>query len=409
MKILLLSPYVTINSRPEFSRNKTGFGYMVYDIAKAVAKTEQVDVFCTDSRGEGFVQDGINFLPRNMTRFLKNLFRSNKYLQVAISLLKTYSMSRGCKSRVIYYWLISGLVEKIIRDGHYDIVHVHGCGFSGELWEAVSKKCYTKIVYTLHGLNSFSDTVKLESAGKQYERNFLKKVVDGEYYISVISSGMKNIIQGCYYSGNCKNIVVISNSYSFEKSTTNAAMLDISLKYNIPKGAKIVLCVGNISERKNQMQLVRAYSLLSKKMQDNTYILFLGRYSEKDPIVEKINQMEQKRHLILCGSIDKELVAQYYQQANAVALLSISEGFGLGLIEGMHFGLPCMTFTDLDAFEDIYTTEAVVPIQERTDNAVAVALCTILSKVWNKENIKAYSKKFDSEEMAKQYVEFYKQ
>ena len=46
MKVLMIAPYVTINSRPEFSRNKTGFGYMVMDIAKAVGnKMWQTRIF----------------------------------------------------------------------------------------------------------------------------------------------------------------------------------------------------------------------------------------------------------------------------------------------------------------------------------------------------------------------------
>ena len=47
MKILMITPYVTITSRPEFCRNITGFGYMVYDIAKAVAKALEIDYIDT--------------------------------------------------------------------------------------------------------------------------------------------------------------------------------------------------------------------------------------------------------------------------------------------------------------------------------------------------------------------------
>ena len=88
--------------------------------------------------------------------------------------------------------------------------------------------------------------------------------------------------------------------------------------------------------------------------------------------------------------------------------MSLSEGFGLSLIEGMHFGLPSMSFTDVDAYEDIYAPEAMVGVAEHTDEAVAKGLEILLTNKWNKEQIRSYSKKFESENMAKQYVNVYK-
>lgn len=216
MKILMITPYVTITSRPEFCHNITGFGYMVYDIAKAVAKIEQVDVLCTDSRGEGFVQENITFLARNFWVIFSNIYHCLP-ISILIRLKKQYRMSRGAFLRLFYYWLISGYVRKVIKKGNYDVVHVHGCGFSGTLWDAVCKKCGVKIVYTLHGLNSFSETVLMEPAGKKYERDFLQQTADGLHHISVISTGMKKIIEKTY-NKQCENIVVITNSFSFPNS-----------------------------------------------------------------------------------------------------------------------------------------------------------------------------------------------
>lgn len=212
----MITPYVTITSRPEFSRNKTGFGYMVYDIAKAVAKTEQVDVLCTDTRGEDFEMDGIHFLSHKTFDIVASACRTLPFKDLH-TLYNKYKMSKGAAVRLAYYWMFSGYVRKVIKNGNYDVVHVHGCSFSGVLWDAICKECNTKIVYTLHGLNSFSDTVKLEPAGKQYERDFLKDVADGKHQISVISTGMKKTIMKCFNKTTCPNIVVINNSFSFNE------------------------------------------------------------------------------------------------------------------------------------------------------------------------------------------------
>ncbi len=185
-------------------------------------------------------------------------------------------------------------------------------------------------------------------------------------------------------------------------------MIDIKVKYNIPTTAKIILYVGNISVNKNQQQLVRAFSLINEDLRLNTYVLFLGRYVENDSIVELINNTKFSDHLILCGNINREDVPSFYSQAYGVVLLSIAEGFGLSLIEGMHFGLPCMTFTDLDAFDDIYNPEVAVAVKDREDRSVAEGLDKLLMNQWNKKAIIDYSRNFDSNEMARRYIAFYK-
>ena len=216
MRVLMITGYVTIPNRPEFNRNVTGFGYMVMDIAKAVGKSEQVDVLATDTRGTAFEYEGVHFLNRSLMRYVFAIF-SCLSLSALIKLRKDYRMGFGTFVRLVYYWLMTGYIKNIIKKNHYDIVHIHGCSFAAELWMQVCKECEQKFVVTLHGLNSFSDTVRLEPAGKQYERDFLKRVTDGEIPITVISTGMKKLIEKTYNTSNCKNITVVCNSFSFDE------------------------------------------------------------------------------------------------------------------------------------------------------------------------------------------------
>lgn len=414
MRVLMLTPYVTINSRPEFSRNKTGFGYMVYDIARAVGVTEHVDVLASDTKGQAFVSDGVHFLKRSFALFIINFFRCLSPF-VVWKLWRRYRMSMGALIRLVYYCFISGYYQKVINTGHYDIVHIHGCGFSTELWMLICKKCGQKFVVTLHGLNSFSDTVKLEPAGKQYERDFLQRVTQGEIPITVISTGMKRLIEQTYRVQGCPFISVVCNSFSFPDNDIsrwggqNNTSMSIKEKYNIPSGGKVLLYVGNISENKNQHQIVKAFKLLPKDLHDNTWIMFCGRPSNDGQFEEMIQQQSDSQHFVLCGIVEKNEMTNYYREADGVVLLSQSEGFGLSLIEGMHFGVPCLMFTDMDAFEDIYDANAVIGVIDRGNQSVVEGIIKLLSTPWNRDAIKAYSRRFDSAVMAQNYIKAYKQ
>lgn len=409
MRILMLTPYVTIDGNSKFERNKTGFGYMVMDIAKAVGKLEDVEVLTTDTRGAAFEMAGVKFLKRSLSGYLLNLF-SCLPLSRLIQLRKQYKMSARVFVRVAYYWLMTGYLRKLIKKNKYDVVHIHGCGFSTELWMQVCERCGQKYVVTLHGLNSFSDTVRLELAGKQYERNFLQRVAKGEIPITVISTGMKRIIEKTYGVKDCPNIAVVCNSFFFgrymssENKRNGATIREI---YNIPQDGKILLYVGNISVNKNQQQMVKVYALLPERIRRNTWVLFCGRPSQDGSFEKAVKESPFADHLVLCGNVPKETIADYYREADGVVLLSVAEGFGLSLIEGMHFGVPCAMFKDMDAFEDIYDACAVVPIENRDNTSVASALEKLLESNWEKKAIEGYSQKFNNDSMARNYVTVY--
>ena len=169
-----------------------------------------------------------------------------------------------------------------------------------------------------------------------------------------------------------------------------------------------MVCVGNISVRKNQGQLITAFNHLPHKLAEHTFILFLGVNQTKDYTIEKLKEGSKwSGHFIPCGFVPKNLVRYYYEQCDGVALMSLSEGFGLSLVEGMHFGKPCMSFTDVDAYEDIYHPEAMVGVEEHNDAAVAKGMEKLLTSDWNAQKIKEVSLKFEAGAMAEKFKKVY--
>lgn len=396
---------MTSNFVPLLSQCKAGFGYMAYDIARSVAEKQTVETLLYNYRYDSFRLGKVHFLGSSWNKFMRNLLKCCSPL-IPLKLYCKYHMRMRTFVRISYGWLISGFYREVIKNGHYDVVHIHGCGFMNEFFISICKQQNIPFVVTLHGLNSFSDSVKLEHAGKKYEKDFLKATLEKKYNMTVIASGIKRTILEYFKVKTADNIHVVNNSFAFNVDSSN---VDVRNQYGIPKDAKLVLYVGNISSNKNQEQMVRAFTLLPDKWKQQVYILFLGRNNEPGYTIDSlIEQTGYKEHLILCGNIDKAQISSFYQEADAVALLSKAEGFGLSLIEGMNFGIPCMTFTDLDAFEDIFSQDAVLGIPDREDGTVANSLIEILSLEWSKKEIIKYSKRFDSAAMADNYINVYK-
>ena len=404
----MITSYVTLAGHKEFQRSKTGFGYMVYDIARAVAATEEVDIFAAWSRGTAFSQDGVHFLPRSLWLFISNIFHCVSISKLFRALIR-FTGNFGTLVRYIYCWMLTGYLGAIIKKGSYDIVHIHGCSPLNELWIDVCYKNRAKFIITLHGLDSFSDSVSLDAKGKQYERDLIKRVIVGEFPITVISSGIKRIIEQTYDVYNLSNLYVVCNAFSFDEANCPEININIRERYSIKEDSKVIVCVGNVCRRKNQGQLIKAFDLLPQSLAQQTYILFLGGTFEKEYSIGMLSEKSRwSSHFITCGIIPKEEVGCFYDQCNAVALMSLSEGFGLSLIEGMHFGRPSMSFSDIDAFDDIYSPNAMVGVDIHSDEAVSKGMEKLLTKEWNEEIIKEHSKKFESRGMANNYINVYR-
>ena len=113
MRVLTITPYVTIVGRKEFERNKTGFGYMVYDIAKAIANHAynngsaiNVDVLATDSRGSSFEIEGVHYLKRSLFLMAGHIIRCISPNLVRRLLLQ-YPLGQGSRIRLWYYWALT--------------------------------------------------------------------------------------------------------------------------------------------------------------------------------------------------------------------------------------------------------------------------------------------------------------
>lgn len=403
MKILFITSHITSKEHPEFLRNQTGFGYMVKDIAKYVSKHNEisVDTFVANAMTPDLIIDDFNIIGRSWISWLRGV--NTCVMRDSITFLKEYRLPIKRALRTLYMYLSIGQVEHIIHK--YDIVHIHGCS---ELTDATIKVCKRNkkpFLVTLHGLNSFEESIKLPLSLKRYERDFLKQAAKNCYPVSFISSGNKETAMKSTGYEKVDSFVVINNGCNTQQNKTKA---DVRLLYSIDQMSFIFVYVGNVSQNKNQIQVARAWNHLSAVDKKNSKVLFVGNYDERDEIVQYIKDNHLEKNLILCGKQPKENVAAYYEAANATILTSKTEGFGLSIIEGYVYGKPCITYADLPATIDLYSSESMILSEGRNDIQLAKAMSKAMHTIFNKDAIIQYSKKFSFEAMAQKYVQEYK-
>lgn len=108
-----------------------------------------------------------------------------------------------------------------------------------------------------------------------------------------------------------------------------------------PKKTDIVLCVGTLCPRKNQLKLIQAYDELPSSLKKRHSLVLCGaRGWHDDEIVSaavKTEGVEWKRY------VPQDELEDLYGRCAAFAFPSTYEGFGLPILEAMQRSIPVLT------------------------------------------------------------------
>lgn len=182
---------------------------------------------------------------------------------------------------------------------------------------------------------------------------------------------------------------------------------NVRKKFGILDTDFLFLFVGNINENKNQMAVVDAFSLIPIEKRNHIKVLFVGGGNVEN-LKKYIAKKNLSHNLLAVGAIPKSDVHNYYIASDATILTSLSEGFGLSIIEGYIYGKPTVTFVDLSAYTDICTPQTSIGIERRTPEALANGMLKCMSKKWDYYHISEFGKKFSYELMKINYITLYK-
>ena len=408
MKIMILAPYIYDKDMPEFSINKTGFGIMVNDIVKSIAEIEEVELVTrviTDARRK---HDGKYEL---ISHTWKQVIMSANIGDWAMSIKVFFATKGKLKDRLrkMFYCLDRGYVRKCIITSNPDVVHIHGIGSITKSYIEICEELQQKYMVTLHGLIGLNESVKVSEEERNIEKNFLQYADEKKIPVSVISSGMKNRIEKNYLMHTADNITVITNGTHIPDIHKIDDKDDIRRKYNLSDTCKICVVIGSIMERKNQIQIVEAFAQLNEDIRENCAVFMCGRDMLEGAVEKRISELGCEKRIFTLGFVSHKEIEKILQVADLNIVASLDEGFGLSIIEAYAYGVPTVTFSDLDAITDLYEANAMILVEKRNTESLAEGMKTALEKNWNKEEIRNYSRNFSIENMATLYLESYKE
>ena len=432
MKVMIIAPYIYDDNIIEFTKNKTGFGIMVQNIVSSVAELENV-ILLTRVITKGKNEKNFKILSHTWGQFFSNA--KLKDWLIGIKAFFANGVTVKDKARHVFYEVDGGYVRKQIQKEKPDIVHIHGIGTITESYIRICEEMKVRYTVTLHGLIGLNDSVSAPAYEKQIECDCLIKAEKNNIPISVISSGMKARIEEKYLGKKANNITVITNGtkksdendtkfireegtltqekfqeYYSDCLKQNDLYPKLSdtyayLQYSKKNGKKILFFVGNITKNKNQMQAVEI--LKNTKVFENILLVLWGREVDNGEVRKKIAEYQLHKNVILGGFNDRMDI--FWKFCDVNLFLSLNDGFGLPIVEGYMHGVPCVTFEDLDATQDLYYPEAMLKVKDRSNESVTDTLKIALDKNWKYEEIIEIGNMFSIDIMSEKYVNWYKE
>ena len=404
MKILFLTQDITVKGIPR--AYNTGFSLMVAQIAAALA-AEGTEVYVSSSSltndttviYSGTGEKQFTLLERKL-KYLLTYLRWKDIPRAICHALSSHKMSIAWRIKLLKYTISIGFNIHLIRKTNPDVIFIHSLG--PEVLPFISAALHTgkPFVLALHGLFSQANKDDFTTQG---EIRLLPSLLQSGMPLTVVSSGMHNKLLNLYEWKECKNIYVVPNALNDDEETENAATDDPWTEtYRI-------LTIGNLNENKNQLQILRAFSLLPTDIKEKSQLCLIGKDTLNGQLQKEAENLGISQACIFTGSLPHNEVFRWIRNTKVVVLASKLEGFGLSIIEGYHYGVPAVCFDRIDAFEDLYHEKCMTPVYEYNDKALADAIHKTLIQQWDKNFIRAFAGKFSNHAMASAYLNILRQ
>lgn len=273
--------------------------------------------------------------------------------------------------------------------------------------------CPVPLILTLHDIiymerRHSGSKSWYQRLGWHYRRLVVPRIVPLCRHIITVSETECSRIKA-YFRLNDSRISVLHNGYNSRYSPSNA---NPSIVRQYVSGGKYIFFMGNTEPRKNTRRVLRAYSLYRLQSSEPLPLLISGlKEEELNHLLEEEKLKDLQKYLICPGYLPGKDMPALFCGASVFLFPSLSEGFGIPIIEAMACGTPVIT-SNLSAMPEVAGEGALLVdpfnAKEITDKIIKLERDPILREEQQKYGLKR-AKLFSWTQNASLLMEIYKQ
>jgi len=322
----------------------------------------------------------------------KNIFKKNKNIIFIKSKIKNDSSRFAKAVNLILY-------KKFFFSKSFNIGEVFNLPF-------INNK-NKNIIFTIHDLR-YHYFYK-NSLTSYFYRFIFYLCIKNINNLIVVSNSMKKQVKTIFPQ---KKITVIPNNVELNKFKYNKVYAKNVLKKFIIKN-KYLLSIGHIEERKNYINLLKAFAIFSKRHIDCSLIIvgFVGQKNIRDKLLThiKINNLSSK--VLLLDDVNETEKIILYKHAELFVFPSKYEGFGIPILEAMSLRCP-LVLSDIPVFKEI-TENKLFYFDPNKPQSIEKVLSSVFSSKTKKKFCISYGlnrvKDFSIKKNRKKLLDLYKE
>ena len=313
--------------------------------------------------------------------YLMNTISNKQEIIDALNNKKIISLLRESIKSLKILYLKSRLIKKAIINSDAKVI-------------ISSRGEFSKILGKHHRENVV--TISEEHVYHNNNVNYISKVIKANENVDYLLPTSKELTE--FYQNKVKaNVVYIKNTLNFYPEYLN------SLK------AKKLLAIGRLSKEKGFTDLIDVMNLVVKQNRNITLDIY-GDGEEKENIIAKIKEYKLENSVFLKGFVSQNELNKIRKNYDLILCTSYEESFGLGVLESMAFGIPCVTFDDAKGLLEFVNDNNGIIITNRNIEKMANSIIDLLNN-YNKlkkfgENARIKSEEYAFDNVKKEFNKF---
>ena len=240
---------------------------------------------------------------------------------------------------------------------------------------------------------------------KGFNKKLTNKALLNFNRIIAVSNYTKSLVAQLKHS----SVAVIPNGFNLEDRLKPT---DVNLKSTYFENPTLIT-VGNVSERKGQLNVINALPLLIKKY-PNIHYNIVGIPAQQQKLEGIVKELNVTTHITFYGMVTEQKKQQLLQESTIFVMLSNKtkkgdvEGFGIAIIEANALGLPAIGADNSGIVDAISNGNSGVLVDPKNSADIVNAVAEINSNYTNySENAKKWSTQFKWEIIIKKYLKVF--
>ncbi|MEO1163919.1 MAG: glycosyltransferase family 1 protein [Chloroflexota bacterium] len=235
----------------------------------------------------------------------------------------------------------------------------------------------TKTIVTVHDL-SF---VRVPDAASARLRAYLNAVVPRSVrratHVLADSQATKDDLCDLYGLQDADVTALLSGiDARYEPTKDIVELMTTRNKYSI-SDKPYIFSIGTVQPRKNYSRLIRALKIIRERGLNVQLVIAGGKGWLEGEMYQTLDETGMREHVNLIGFVDDEDVPALYSGAECVAYVSLYEGFGFPVLEGMACGTPVVT-SNVSSLPEVAGDVAIM-VDPYEVEAIADAIETVLT------------------------------